>query len=188
MASLDRLMPWIEAVNRFWFVELDPDDWFSAEPEVDEKISSRFGDLRAALKHEPPSAEALDAQGHVAAVIVFDQFSRNLFRRSPEAYATDDLALALARHAIENGLDVALTPRQRQFLYMPFMHSEDRAMQARSVSLFGKLGLADQLGYAEHHKAIVDRFGRFPHRNEVLGRSSTAEERAFLSNEPVPGG
>jgi uncharacterized protein (DUF924 family) len=185
---LNKLMPWIEAVNRFWFVELDPDEWFSAKPEVDEKIRSRFGDLRAALKGEPPEAEALDAQGHVAAVIVFDQFSRNLFRRSPEAYATDDLALALALHAIENRLDASLTPHQRQFLYMPFMHSEDRGMQARSVGLFGKLGLGDQMGYAAHHKAIVDRFGRFPHRNEVLGRSSTAEESAFLSNEPNSGG
>ena len=187
MARPDKLMPWIDAVNRFWFVELDPEDWFSAEPEVDEKIRSRFGELRAALKQEPPSAAALDAQGDVAAVIVFDQFSRNLFRRSPEAYATDDLALALALHAIENGLDASLTLHQRQFLYMPFMHSEDRAMQARSVNLFGRLGMADQMGYAAHHKAIVDRFGRFPHRNEVLGRSSNAAEREFIRSESKSG-
>jgi uncharacterized protein (DUF924 family) len=131
-------MPWIDAVNRFWFVELDPDDWYSGKPQVDEKIRARFGDLRAALKQEPPNVEALGAQGHVAAVIVFDQFSRNLFRSSPEAYATDDLALALARHAINQGLDASLTQHERQFLYMPFMHSERLDDQDLCLSLFSR--------------------------------------------------
>lgn len=173
-------MTWIDTVNRLWFEELDPKDWFSARPEIDEMIRERFADLHAALKREPPDATQLSAEGHVAAVIVFDQFSRNLFRGSAETYATDDLALALAMHAVERGFDASVSSRQRQFLYMPFMHSEDRAMQVRSVELFRANGDSDPLGYAEHHRGIVDRFGRFPHRNEILGRTSTEAERNFL--------
>lgn len=176
-------MHWTDAVNRFWFDELTPDDWFSARPEVDSAIRARFGDLRAALKHKPPNAELLDADGYVAAIVVFDQFSRNLFRKSPEAYATDDVALALARHAVDEGLDRSLDAHCRQFLYMPFMHSEDRDMQRRSVALFESIGLPELVGYAEHHRRIVDRFGRFPHRNAVLGRVSSDEERDFLRSE-----
>lgn len=178
-------MSWQESVIRFWFDELGQDDWFSARPEVDAAIRARFGELHAALKQDPPDLDALDAEGHVAAVIVFDQFSRNLFRRSAEAYATDGLALALARHAVDNGLDESLGPGQRQFLYLPFMHSEDRAMQGRSVALFARL--PDVVRYAEHHKSVVDRFGRFPHRNAMLGRPSTEAELAFLRDEsPFP--
>ena len=176
-------MSWSETVNHFWFHELRADDWFSARPEVDAEIRRRFGDLHAALKRHPPDRGELGADSNVAVVIVFDQFSRNLFRQSAEAYATDGLALALALHAVENGLDRSLGPLQRQFLCMPFMHSEDRAMQARSVALFANLGIPDQLRYAEHHKGIVDRFGRFPHRNPVLGRTSTEAERAFLESK-----
>ncbi len=173
-------MTWIDTVNHFWFEELEPKDWFSARREIDEKIRESFADLHAALEREPPDAAQLSAEGHVAAVIVFDQFSRNLFRGSVETYATDGLALALAMHAVERGLDASLSSFQRQFLYMPFMHSEDRAMQARSVALFRANGDSDQLGYAEHHKGVVDRFGRFPHRNQILGRTSTEAERTFL--------
>jgi len=178
-------MAWVETVNRFWFQELDAADWFSGRPEVDARIAERFGDLRARLKLRPPAADSLDAEGHLAAVIVFDQFSRNLFRQSAEAYATDPLALALARHAVDRGLDAELAPQQRQFLYMPFMHSEDRGIQALSVALFGKLGDAKASRYAEHHKGVIDRFGRFPHRNAVLGRISSEAEQAFLLSEPA---
>jgi uncharacterized protein (DUF924 family) len=175
---------WIDEVNRFWFEELAQKDWFSARSEVDERIRARFADLHATLEREPPDPTALGAEGHVAAVIVLDQFSRNLFRRRPEAFSTDAAALALALHAADHGLDATLAPHQRQFLYMPFMHSEDRAMQARSVQLFAAIGMPDVLRYAEHHKVIVDRFGRFPHRNEILGRTSTEAEREFLRDSP----
>jgi uncharacterized protein (DUF924 family) len=177
-------MNWQDAVNRFWFDELRPDDWFNARPEIDAEIRARFGDLRAVLKRYPPDPGDLTATGHLAAVIVLDQFSRNLFRQSGEAHATDDLALSLARHAVDTGLDESLAPRLRQFLYMPFMHREDRDMQARSVALFEKLGIPDMLRHAERHKGIIDRFGRFPHRNAVLGRVSTEAELAFLRSAP----
>jgi uncharacterized protein (DUF924 family) len=177
-------MSWAEEVNRFWFDELSPVDWFSADPKVDAAIRERFGALHALLKAQPPVPESLDAGALVAAVVVFDQFSRNLFRQSPEAYATDAAALKLACHAVDAGVDRTLETRQRQFLYMPFMHSEDPATQARSVELFTDLGIAEQIGYAVRHKRIIDRFGRFPHRNAFLGRTSTTEEIEFLRTEP----
>ncbi len=176
-------MSWIDTVNTFWFEELESKEWFSARPKVDETIRERFGGLHAALRREPPAMKSLNPAGHVAAVIVFDQFSRNLFRGSAQTYATDDLALALATHAVDRGLDTALGARQRQFLYMPFMHSEDRATQALSMQLFRALADLDVLRYAEHHATVVDRFGRFPHRNEILGRATTDAEREFLRNE-----
>jgi uncharacterized protein (DUF924 family) len=116
-------------------------------------------------------------------VVVFDQFSRNLFRDSPEAFATDAPALALARDAVNKGLDGSMSEHGRHFLCMPFMHSEDPAMQARSIQLFRANGSADLVGYAERHKSIIDRFGRFPHRNKALGRDSTVAELLFLRNE-----
>jgi uncharacterized protein (DUF924 family) len=181
-------MSWINAVNKFWFDELGSRDWFGGGPRVDALIRERFGRLRENLKQSPPGAELLDTQGVVAAVIVFDQFSRNLFRDSAEAFATDSLALALASLATNTKMDVPLGLHQRQFLYMPFMHSENRDMQVRSIELFGKLEDPDLVGHAAHHKAIIDRFGRFPHRNAVLGRKSTAAEEAFLVSERAPGG
>jgi uncharacterized protein (DUF924 family) len=184
-------MPWIEsvswvkAVNQFWFEDLGPADWFGGGARIDAAIRSRFGDLLEDLRHDPPIAENLDAEGLVAAVIVFDQFSRNLFRKSPEAYATDALALALACQAVDRDLDAGLGLHQRQFLYMPFMHSESAEMQARSMALFRELGSAELIRYAEHHRDVIERFGRFPHRNSVLGRENTPEEREFLRTEPA---
>jgi uncharacterized protein (DUF924 family) len=183
-------MPWIESVswvkdvNEFWFEDLGPNDWFGGGARIDTAIRARFGDLRDDLKNNPPSAEHLDSDGLVAAVIVFDQFSRNLFRKSSEAYATDSLALRIACQATDSGLDAQLGLHQRQFLYMPFMHSENQEMQARSIALFNQLGSAELLGYAEHHREVIERFGRFPHRNAALGRESTAAEREFLRTEP----
>ena len=178
---------WIGDVLHFWFEELTPDDWFAGKPELDDIIWDRFGDLRQDLKASPPDPADLDGKGHLAAVIVFDQFSRNMFRRSPEAFATDPIALGLAEDAIERNLDLALHPREQQFLYMPFMHAEDRAAQARCVELFSKLGIPGVVEFAEAHKAVIDRFGRFPHRNKALKRESTPEEIAFLGAKPGEG-
>ena len=175
---------WIARVLHFWFEELSPQDWFAGKPELDDIIWDRFGDLRQDLKADPPDPAALDAKGHVAAVIVFDQFSRNMFRRSPEAFATDPLALALAEDAIARNLDLALHPRELQFLYMPFMHAEDRRLQAKSIELFSRIGIPGVVEFAQSHKAVIDRFGRFPHRNKVLKRDSTPEEIAFLGAKP----
>ncbi len=169
---------WAGEVFEFWFSELGPDDWFGARPEVDALIRERFGALHAGLASAPPAAETLDAQAHVSIVVVFDQFSRNLFRQLPLAYAADELARGYARHAVDGGLDRGFAAPQRQFLYMPFMHSEDRGDQARSLELFAGLDRPDILGFAEHHRAIVNRFGRFPHRNAILGRAPRPEEIA----------
>jgi uncharacterized protein (DUF924 family) len=119
-------------------------------------------------------------EGRLAEIIVLDQFSRNLFRDSPLAFASDDMALVLAQEAVRTGADQALPQQQRLFLYMPYMHSESRRIHAIALSLFESLGLAENLQYERAHKAIIDRFGRFPHRNAVLGRESTAEELEFL--------
>lgn len=175
---------WAEDVLRFWFTELRPEDWFSGSAEVDAAIRARFGSLHQALQASPLLPSGLDARSLLAAVIVFDQFSRNLFRRSVTAYATDARALELARYAVATGMDRSLKEQERYFLYMPFMHSEDRTMQAESVRLFGELGVADGAKWARHHQGIVERFGRFPHRNAIFGRTSTPEELEFLRTEP----
>jgi uncharacterized protein (DUF924 family) len=177
-------LSWAEEVNRFWFEELAPEAWFESEAAVDETIRRRFGQLHDRLKRDGVGEALATPRGALAAVIVFDQFPRNMFRESPRAYETDALAQAIAGQAVDAGFDRDLMPQQRHFLYLPFMHAEDRALQARSVDLFGALGLAEPLAYAEHYKAIIDRFGRFPHRNAVLGRRATAAEDAFLRDHP----
>lgn len=171
---------WVEKVTHYWFEELLPEAWFRKDERVDAAISERFGPLHdevARLRAEQ-LATPLEC---LAAVIVLDQFSRNMFRGSRRAFETDVLALSIAQHAIAAGLDQQLDRQQRWFLYMPFQHSEDRAVQARSIELFTQLGDRENIGYAQRHKEIVDRFGRFPHRNEVLGRVSTPEELQFVA-------
>lgn len=174
---------WVEDVLRFWFTELQPKDWFSGSTQIDEACRSRFGQLYRALQASPLLPSSLDARALLAGVIVFDQFPRNLFRKSAAAYGTDARALELARHAVATGKDRSLTDQQRHFLYMPFMHSEDRAMQAESVRLLTELS-EDTAKWARHHRDIVERFGRFPHRNAIVGRTSTPEEIEFLKTEP----
>jgi len=171
---------WAAQVLRYWFEELDPDAWFRKDENVDATIRERFGTLYDQLAQLRPEQLTTPLEC-IAAVIVLDQFPRNMFRGSPRAFATDALALSIAQHAIAAGLDRQLAQQQRLFLYMPFQHSEDRAVQARSIELFTQLGLADNLGYAHRHKDIIDRFGRFPHRNVVLGRRSTTDELQFIA-------
>lgn len=184
MSSQELPAGWADDVLHFWFDELNEQDWFRNDSRVDEKCRARFGGTYAALKADPPDPASADARTLLAAVIVFDQFPRNIFRRTPGAYATDDKALMLARSAVATGRDRSLPEMQRHFLYMPFMHSEDRAMQAESVRLFDELGIPDGVKYAHHHRGIVERFGRFPHRNAILGRPSTPEELEFLQDQP----
>lgn len=174
------------AVLDFWFVECSPAQWWKLDAAFDATIAQRFGDLhRSALLGELFAWRG-DAAGRLAEVIVLDQFSRNLFRGTARAFAADPMALALAQEAVAQGLDQALPPAQRAFLYMPYMHSESRLVHQQAERLFAALGIEDKLGFALRHKAIVDRFGRYPHRNAALGRISTAEEEAFL-REPGSG-
>ena len=173
---------WVAQILRYWFEELQPEAWFRKDERVDAAIHERFGALYEQLAQiRPQQVETPSAS--IAAVIALDQFPRNMFRNSPRAFATDTLALSISQQAIAAGWDQQLTQQQRLFLYMPFQHSEDRAVQARSIELFTQLGLADNLDYAHRHKNIIDRFGRFPHRNAVLGRQSTTEELQFVATQ-----
>ena len=169
-----------EEVLAFWFGELRPEDWFNGGDEVDSRIRERFLDLHEALRERVPDEWRASARGTLAAVIALDQFPRNVYRGDPRAFAADAAALGLAREAVERGLDRGMSKDERKFLYLPFEHSEDPAEQARSVELYAALDDANTLEYAMRHKEIIDRFGRFPHRNAALGRGSTPEEIEFL--------
>ena len=165
-----------EEVLRFWFGQ-DPKRWFVKNAEFDTEIRSRFLPLYEELSS---NADWLSQpRDCLARVIVLDQFPRNMFRGTPRAFATDPLALAAAKHAVAKGYDEDLLPVEKQFIYLPFEHSESLADQERACELMQPLG--DELyGWAVKHKVIIERFGRFPHRNEILGRMSTPEEIEFL--------
>ncbi|MGH8403794.1 MAG: DUF924 family protein, partial [Gammaproteobacteria bacterium] len=154
---------------------------FEKDDAFDALIHERFSEThRAAVQGELYEWRATP-EGRLAEVIVLDQFSRNLFRDSARAFACDGMALVLAQEAVRAGADQALEPARRVFLYMPYMHSESRAIHVVAERLFRQLGIAENLKFELAHKAIIERFGRFPHRNAVLGRESTPEEREFLS-------
>lgn len=172
---------WIGDVLHFWFVERTPTDWFEKSWTVDLMIRDRFRWVHEHLAQQVPPDVLDRSEGALAAILVLDQFSRHLFRGDPRAFAQDPQALAIAKLAVDRGFDRAMPPVKRQFAYLPFEHSEDRAVQDRSMQLFGELGVPENLHYARLHKVIIDRFGRFPHRNAALGRTSTPEELAFLS-------
>ncbi|MVA98444.1 DUF924 family protein [Nitratireductor sp. CAU 1489] len=169
-----------DAVLRFWFEELDPKEWYSGDPQVDERIKTRFAETCEAALASPPENFLGDARTALAATIVLDQFTRNIHRRTPNAFAGDPVALLIAHGAIERGYDNAMTPAEKQFLYMPLMHSEVLADQELSVKMFRDLGNENSLKFAIEHRDIVARFGRFPHRNRALGRTSTNDEIDFL--------
>ena len=165
----------------FWF---DPDHrslWFAKSDEFDAKIRERF----QTIHHQAIQAELWSwrktAEGRLAEIIVLDQFSRNLYRDQPQAFAHDSMALMLAQEAISLQLDAQLSPDHRSFLYMPFMHSESKLMHEFALKLFQRLGNEINLSFEKKHKVIIDRFGRYPHRNAILGRSSTPEELTFLT-------
>lgn len=174
---------WCDEVLNFWFEELDSSVWFRKDERVDALIRMRFLPLYERVA-QPGGVQLEDARSHLAAVIVLDQMPRNMFRGSPRAYAQDARALAIAQQAIAAGLDQQLERQQRFFLYMPFQHSEDPGVQACSMELFAALGDATGLDYARQHQEIIDRFGRFPHRNAVLGRQSSPEELRFMATHP----
>ena len=172
--------PWADEILDFWFRELDREAWFTKSDETDTLIRGRFLALHDQLVREVSSQSALDPRATLAAVIAFDQFPRNMFRGTPRAFATDPAALALARQAVDAGLDRAFSKDERMFLYLPFEHCEQVADQIRSCALFASLDDPELMRYAQAHKDIIDRFGRFPHRNTILGRASTPEEIEFL--------
>ena len=171
--------PQAAEVLAFWFEELEPKQWWVKDPALDATIEKRFGELHPAASACELFEWRKTAAGRLAEVIVLDQSSRNLHRGTPRAFSQDPLALALAQAAVAVGADQQLPEDRRGFLYMPFMHSESPRIHVRGAELFGKLG-EGMRDAAKHHRSIVDRFGRYPHRNEILGRASTAEELEFL--------
>ncbi len=175
------------AVLDFWFSELDPEEWFRPGEGLDETIARRFGALHARFALQGvPEAWLATPRGRLAALIVLDQFPRNIHRGRAQAFSTDGAALALARDTVDAGLETALDPVERKFVFLPFEHAEDPAMQDRSVRLFATLDEPRSLHFAEAHRDVIARFGRFPHRNRMLGRTSTEAEEAYLA-EPGAG-
>ncbi|MFP6840110.1 MAG: DUF924 family protein [Pseudohongiellaceae bacterium] len=167
-------------VIQFWFDEIEPAQRFRKDLEFDTMIRTRFLDLHTRASKGLLYAwrdYPLDA---LAEIIILDQFSRNLFRDSAEAFVYDTLALVLAQEAIRQKFDEELEESKRAFLYMPFMHSESADIHEIGLYLFDRPGLEDNYNFELRHKVIIDRFGRYPHRNELLGRESTAEEIEFL--------
>jgi uncharacterized protein (DUF924 family) len=172
---------WVGEVLDFWFKEIGASRWFVKSAELDSLVRERF----LALYERIVSGELQGfgtRRAVLAAVITLDQFPRNMFRDSARAFAGDPMARHLAREAVEQGFDAGLADEERLFLYLPFEHSEDREDQALSCELIGSIGNEYWTKYAEAHKAIIDRFGRFPHRNAVLGRTSTRAEIELLKD------
>lgn len=168
-------------VLHFWFDELDNKARFAKDEALDARMRQRFGAMLQAAAAGELWAWRGTAHGRLAEVIVLDQFSRNIWRGDARSFAQDPQALVLAQELVAGGHDQALTPAQRAFAYMPFMHSESALVHQRAVELFSQPGLDNELAFELRHKAIIDRFGRYPHRNAILGRASTANEEAFLA-------
>lgn len=179
--TVSGLVPQPGEILDFWFGELTPKQWYAVSDALDADIARRFGSLHAAAARCELFPWRASAAGRLAEIIVLDQFSRNIFRGQPAAFAQDALALALAQAAVQAGADADLPPPQRAFLYLPYMHSESATIHAEALTLYAALGVAGNLDFEQRHKAIIDRFGRYPHRNAVLGRTSSPEEEAFLA-------
>lgn len=169
-----------QAVLDFWFNELDPKQWWAKDAELDARITQRFKALLSQAAQGELFEWRATPRGRLAEILVLDQFSRNIHRDTPEAFAQDNVALMLAQEAIASGEAETLTPIERNFLYMPYMHSESPKIHQHAERLFRANGLEDNYNFEVKHKAIIDRFGRYPHRNAILGRDSTAEEIEFL--------
>ena len=170
-----------ETVLAVWFEETPPEKWFAKDADLDRAIADRFGALRDVVLAGGAEDCADDPETLLAAIILLDQFSRNIHRGSPQAFAADGLALDLTHRALARGWDEAMPPERCAFLYMPLMHAEDREEQRLSVECFTRLGNPNNLDFAHQHRVVIDRFGRFPSRNAALGRVSTDAEKAYLS-------
>ena len=167
-------------VLQFWFHEISPAQWWKVDSEFDQMIAERFKDIHEQANRCELFSWRSDPQGRLAEIIVLDQFARNLYRNTPQAFASDPLALALAQEAVAAGTDKELTTEQRDFLYMPFMHSESKAVHAFAENMFKENATKNTYDFELRHKAIIDCFGRYPHRNAILDRESSDEEQAFL--------
>lgn len=168
-------------ILEFWFDEITPAQWWKVDTDLDRMIIERFSEIHAQASRCELFAWRNEPEGRLAEIIILDQFSRNMLRDSRQAFANDSLALALAQEAVAAGADKTLTKEQRDFVYMPFMHSESTRIHEFAEPLFKQHASKDAYDFELKHKAIIDRFGRYPHRNAILGRTSTPEELTFLS-------
>ena len=169
------------SILQFWFQEITPAQWWKVDPAFDSLIADRFGDIDAQATRAELFAWRTTPQGRLAEIIVLDQFSRNIHRGTPRAFEADTIALTLAQEAVSAQADTALTQEERIFLYMPYMHSESKQIHVVAETLFKENAPESNYNFELRHKAIIDRFGRYPHRNLILGRSSTPEELTFLT-------
>lgn len=167
-------------ILKFWFNEVNPSQWWEKDNDFDKLIIEKFSEAHASAKCCELFEWRESAEGRLAEIIVLDQFSRNMFRDSPLSFANDPLALALSQEAISSGVNSALSPLERSFLYMPFMHSESLKIHGVAVELYKNNGIQHSLDFEIKHKNIIEKFGRYPHRNAILGRESTEEEIEFL--------
>lgn len=170
-----------EDVLNFWFSQRVKRLWFKKSTDFDREIKQHFLDTYQRGKTGALDDWRNDPHALLALIIVLDQFPRNMFRNTREAFATDKQAVELTKYALNNNYQQNLLPEEQSFLYMPLMHSENQKDQAKCVELFTELGREDNLKFAIKHQEIIDRFGRFPHRNDILGRESTPEKKEFLT-------
>jgi uncharacterized protein (DUF924 family) len=170
-----------EHILDFWFVETPPARWWKVDPEFDALVRARFLDTLVQAAAGELHGWRDTARGRLAEVIVLDQFPRNIHRGTPAAFAQDPMALALAQEAVRAGALAELAPVERSFLLLPYMHSESAAIHVVAESLYREHAPRENFEFELRHKAIIDRFGRYPHRNLILGRDSTPEEAAFLT-------
>jgi len=169
-----------EDVIEFWFTESGPEKWWAKDADFDRLIGTRYGSVYQKAINCELFAWRETVVGRLAEIIVIDQFSRNIYRDKPQSFAFDSLALALSQEAIRREVQAELKGPQRAFLYMPYMHSESREIHKIAAVLFSDPEVEGNREFELKHKAIIDRFGRYPHRNTILNRKSTAEELAFL--------
>ncbi len=168
-------------VIHFWFTESSSEDWFGAKPEFDRKLRDRFFDLHGMVAAGEAFHWRTSAHGRLAEILVLDQFSRQFYRGDARSFASDDMALALAQELVAQGLDAELDESKKMFAYMPYMHSESLVIHEEAVRLFTALGNEDTLKFEMMHKELLERFGRYPKRNEALGRESTPEELDYIA-------
>lgn len=170
----------IEKILKFWFEETTKQEKFQKNPSFDKKIKDDYLGVYKSIMRGDTKDWRETPEGRLAEIIVLDQFTRNMFRNSPRAFEADELTLKLAREAIKNNADKTIPEGWRVNFYMPYMHSESREVHEEALKLFTEYGDEESLKYERKHKEIIDRFGRFPHRNKILGRKSTPEEVEFL--------
>lgn len=170
-------------VLHFWFVEHGREDWFGGKPEFDDKLTALFGETHLAVAAGEAWTWRKTAEGRLAEIIVLDQFSRQIYRGQARAFATDGMALALAQEAVAGGHDLQVPVERRMFFYLPYMHSESLVVHEESLRLHQALGIQEGIDYELAHQDVLRRFGRYPRRNEALGRASTEAEIAYCASD-----